>query len=54
MAPPKDGGEEAEDEGIVLLLKTIYEEAFAYQSIKIIKMDDWRLLGAPARPTWRP
>lgn len=40
---PGGGEEEEEAEGIALLLRTIWEEAFAYQSIKIIKIPDWRL-----------
>lgn len=38
-----DGDDEEEAEGIALLLQTVWQEAFAYQSIKIIKIPDWRL-----------
>lgn len=43
--PPKGGDDDDEDnaQGIALLLQTVYQEAFAYQSIKIIKIPDWRL-----------
>ena len=43
--PPKQGGDDDEQEatGLALLLQTVWQEAFAYQSIKIIKIPDWRL-----------
>lgn len=49
MAPPKKDpkakGEAEDDEkqGLELFLYTLYEEAFAYRSIKMMKIWNWRL-----------
>jgi hypothetical protein len=50
MPPKKDAKKDAKKEeddgekkGLELLLYTIYEEAFAYRSIKQMKIWDWRL-----------
>jgi hypothetical protein len=41
--------DDTEKKGLALLMDTIYQEAFAYQSIKMMKIWDWRLTCACAR-----
>ena len=52
---PTPKGDDGDDEkkGLELLLFTLYEEAFAYRSIKMMKIWDWRLTCAFPR-TPRP
>lgn len=42
--------DDVEKKGFALLVDTIYQEAFAYQSIKMMKIWDWRLTCAWPEP----
>jgi hypothetical protein len=39
----KGDADDEEKQGLELFLYTLYEEAFAYRSIKMMKIWDWRL-----------
>lgn len=52
-ADPKAKGDADDEEkaGLELFLYTLYEEAFAYRSIKMMKIWDWRLTCASPAPS---